>query len=173
MRRIVILIGLLVFSCSLLAIRFLTAEDSSKTATGDIVYVNKKKVNIKEGPDESIYKNVEEVKYRDLLEVLELKGDWYKVKIVKSSRTGWIHKGKASKTKHERDKSKTDILSGAVHSGTSETAGAAGASGIREFNKENYKELKGNFDAVRQMESMRQKITDEEILRFMQEGKLR
>lgn len=165
MRKIFILSGILIFIGSFLLLLF---------ADTQIVYVNKQKVNLKEGPDETIYKTIQELKYREGLEVLELKDDWYKVKVIKSGNVGWVYKGKISSKKPEPDKSTGAtvgrLLRGGSGSATTETAAGAG---IRDFNKENYSGLKGDFEAIKQMESLRQKITDKDVIEFLHQGNLK
>ncbi|MEK7449234.1 MAG: SH3 domain-containing protein [Planctomycetota bacterium] len=143
-------------------------------ADTEIVYVAKKEVKIKAGPDETIYETVETVKYRDSLEILEKKDDWYKIKAVKSGKTGWIYKKKVSSAKPERDKSTGEVLGKLLRGGSgSETTETAAAAGIRDFDKKNYGELKGDFKAVERMEALRQQISDKDIVEFMREGKLK
>lgn len=156
----------------LLALLMMTAWVVADT---EIVYVTKSKVKVKDGPDEITAKNVAEVKYREALEVLETKGDWYKVKIVKSGKEGWIYKDKVSKDKPKVEKSGADSLSRALLGReTSETTStAASSSVIREFNAQNYRGLSGDFQAVKQMEERRKKITDEEVLNFLKSENIR
>jgi len=167
MRKIFILSWMLIFIGSVLLIHLLFADTQ-------VVYVNKQKVNLKEGPDETIYKTTEELKYRETLEVLELKDDWYKVKVIKSGNVGWIYKGKISDKKPEPEKktgaSLGRLLRGGSGSATTETAAGAG---IRDFDNKNYAGLKGDFESVKRMESLRQQITDEDVIEFLHQGNLK
>lgn len=140
----------------------------------EIVYVTKTKVQIKEGPDETTYKVVGEAKYRETLEVLEFKDDWYKVKVVKSGMVGWLYKGKVSKQKPVPQKSTGETMGKILRGGGgSETTDTAATAGIRDFNTQNYQGLKGDFNGIKQMESMRSNIQDKDVIDFLHKGNLK
>lgn len=166
MRKIIILCGIPAFVLSLWLINLAFAET-------ELVYVTKTKANVKEGPGEIEYKTVAEVKQRDMLEVLEVQGDWFKVKILTSNKVGWIYKDKVSKDKPGVKKTDSSagklIRDGDVSETTRTTAGA----GIREFDQKNYSGLKGDFKSVEKMEEWRKQLTDAEVIEFMKQGNLR
>ena len=167
MRNKYLIFGLLVIAFVLIIIPIALAANG-------IVYVTKDKVKLKEGPDESIYKTVGEVKYRDILEILETKGDWYKVKDMKSGGTGWIYKGKVSKDKPPAKKSSGSALGKSARGGAgSETTETAASAGIKPFSSGNYQGLQGDFNAVHGMELLRENIKDKEVIDFLYEGKLK
>jgi len=166
------LLVLLILVC---AICVTTLQPQSNTTTDtEIIYVTKTKVQIKEGPDEATYKTVGELKYRDMLEVLEFKDNWYKVKAVKSGLVGWIYKGKVSNQKPATQKSAGETMGSLLRGGSgSETTETAATAGIRDFNEQNYRGLKGDFVSVKQMEERRKNIADKDVIEFLKQGNLK
>lgn len=147
---------------------------SDTTTEPEIIYVTKTKAQLKEGPDEATYKNAGEVKYREALEVIEFKNDWYKVKSVKAGLTGWIYKGKVSKEKPAPQKSAGETMGKILRGGSgSETTETAATAGIRDFDTQNYKGLKGDFNSVKKMEDMRNTIKDKNVIDFLHKGNLK
>ena len=141
---------------------------------GETIYVKEDKAAVREGPDEVTYKKVESVRYGDALEVLETKDDWYKVKVVKSGKEGWIYKGKISVTKPKPKESTSQTVGRLLRGGSgSATTATAAASGLRDFNAQNYQGLTGDFPAVGYLEQIRARITDQEIGDFLKEGGLK
>jgi len=167
------LFPILLIIASAICVTNLQPQSDNTTAT-EIIYVTKTKVQIKEGPDEATYKTVGEAKYRDILEVLEFKNDWYKVKVIKSNLIGWIYKGKVSKQKPSAQKSAGETMGSILRGGSgSETTETAAAAGIRDFNAQNYSGLKGDFDSVRTMEERRKNIADKDVIEFLKQGNLK
>ncbi|MBI4834349.1 MAG: hypothetical protein HY811_05995 [Planctomycetes bacterium] len=166
MKKILILCGIPAFLLSLCLMNLSFAET-------ELVYVTKTKADLKEGPGELEYKTVAKLKQRDMLEVLETKDDWLKVKDLKSGKTGWIYKDKVSAEKPEVKKTESALGKIARDGDASETANTTAAAGIRPFDQKNYQGLSGDFKSVEQMEMWRKGIMDGEVIEFMKQGKLR
>jgi hypothetical protein len=166
MRKIFASLAILVLVFSLWIINLSFAET-------ELVYVTKVSAEIKAGPGEVEYKTVVKVKQRDMLEVLEIKGDWYKVRAITSNKTGWIYKDKVSKDKPVVKKTESALGKIARDGNASETATTAAPAAIRPFDGKNYEGLEGDFKSVEQMELWRKGIMDSEVIEFMKQGKLR
>lgn len=145
-----------------------------KLVASETIYVKEDKATVREGPDETIYPRVDRVYYGDELEVIEVKDDWYKVKVVKSGKSGWIYKGLISKEKPKPKESAGQTLGRLLRGGSgSSTTSTAAASGLRPFDAKNYQGLKGDFKSVGYLEQLTQKITQQDVDNFLKEGDLK